>query len=395
MKLMTDFSQFRGAMIFCLCALSALIIPVLAFPGDEDNQALSRPVRAMKWVRKDMMPPEERDQTTAGYYEDLFSFSSRTVASNRLLTGKWATNWSRYEPLQMNRGIDQRVNGFLYIETKPNLNVVEFNVPLLTNQYGMVDREYSLERPEGVRRVSFIGDSITRGLGASFGKNFEALLEEKMNAERPVPGVERYEFLNFSVGGYRITQLVSVLETKAATFHPQAHVVVLTDLAVFRKWGDHIVQLVHDGLDLQYPFLKDLVARAGLHPNDDPQTFDAKLAPYHDDVFRWALETMKTSARKQGSELVVFLVHIPDTSTPESRDGFASLRKMGETLDIPVVDASDVFDRFDDLNPYRVAAFNRHPNDAGHALLAERIYERLRENPRAWSIITGAPATTR
>jgi lysophospholipase L1-like esterase len=382
MRLPTD--SFRGAAVACAVVLALLLLPVAAFPGD-DEPGLPTAERALKIVRKDRMPTDAADQMTAGYYEDLFDFSSRTIATNRLITGKWATNWSSYKAMTMHVA-DRRIPGFLYFESQPNLNIPEFGGSLVTNSYGMADREYSLARPEGTRRLSVIGDSIARGLGATHGKAFEAVLEQKLNSLEDGPQRTPYEILNFAVGGYRITQQLWVLQNKVARFQPQVNIVVLTTLTVVGKWADHIVQLVHDGIDLHYPYLKELAEKAKLRPDDDPQTFQAKLGPYRDEVLTWALRTMQDSSRAQGAELVVFIV--PTASEPEP-ERFAGVRNLVTDLKIPLVDVTDAFSGISDLTPYRISSGNAHPTNLGHELLAERIFERLQKNPEAWKIITG------
>jgi lysophospholipase L1-like esterase len=380
----------RGAAVLSIALLAVLLLPVWVFPGDDDDPAKPAAERAVKRVRKDTMAPDAADQVTAGYYEDLFDHSSRTISTNRLITGKWATNWSRYKGLQMNP-TNRRVPGFLYYELEPNVNQREFDGTLVTNRYGMADREYAVEPPDGVRRISFIGDSITRGLGATHGHTFEALLEGKLNAAEAPEGVAGYEALNFAVGGYRITQMLHVVRTKAAEFSPDVHVVVFTDLTAFRKWGDHLVQLVHDGVDLEYDYLRELVDRAELRPDDDPQTFDAKLEPFRFESVRWALETMKAAAAEQGAEIIVVMV--PTVLTQDViRERFEGVEDLIRSTGIPVVNVTDTFADYDDLSPYKIGPRNNHPTDPGHALLADRIWERLRENPEAWRIVTGADA---
>ncbi len=395
MKTIFSIPQFPRTVIACIFTLVALLMPVLLFPGDEDpNEAYL--VRAMKRVRKDTITPERAGTLTEGYYQDLFSFSSRTTTTNQLITGRWAANWTNFAAVLTNNRFnpqDEMLDSFLFFEMKPNMNVREFDVDLITNRFGMTDREYSLQRPEGVRRIAVIGDSIPRGLGASFEGNFESLLEQRLNALLPVPGVEGYEFLNFSVRGYRGTQLLWILETKAAEFNPQVHAVVFTEVSSFRGWADHIIQLVHDGIDLHYPYLLELASKTGLRPDDDPVTFRAKLAPYRDETVRWVLQTMESSAMEQGAELIVIMVSSVRTSD-EFREGFGDLKGLIDDLDIPVIDVSSAWEGIEDLDPYRISASNAHPTDPGHAYLADLIFERLEAEPRLWAIVAGSPEPT-
>jgi lysophospholipase L1-like esterase len=382
----------RKNVLACIGTLLLLLLPAVLFPGEDDRADRPLAERALKRIRKDTLAPDAADQMTAGYYEDLFEHSSRTISTNRLITGKWATNWSRWKGLQMNP-TNRRVDGFLYYELEPNVDVPEFSGRLVTNRFGMADKEYTVERPHGVRRIAIIGDSVARGLGASAGANFESLLEDDLNELHPSPDVKEYQLLNFAVGGYRVTQMLYVVETKAPRFAPQAYMVVCSDLTVFRKWGDHIGQLVHDGIDLHYPWLRELAERADLRTDDDPSTLDAKLAPYRTDTVRWAMTRMREVAREDGADVIAVLV--PTVGEPERiAERFQGVRELFRELDIPCIDLLDTFEGIDDLSPYRLGQYNLHPSDAGHRLLEKKLLERLRENPRAWEIVTGVPASS-
>ena len=56
---------------------------------------------------------------------------------------------------------------------------------------------------------------------------------------------------------------------------------------------------------------------------------------------------------------------------------------------MPTTDVTDAFAGIDDLTPYRISPVNTHPTDRGHALLADRIFERMQGNPEVWKIMTG------
>lgn len=69
--------------------------------------------------------------------------------------------------------------------------------PVTTNAFGMRDRERTLEKPEGMMRVSVLGDSYPAALQVADGKYFTAVAEDLLKAERlPV------EVLNFGFSGY-------------------------------------------------------------------------------------------------------------------------------------------------------------------------------------------------
>jgi len=333
-----------------------------------------------------------RQQATGGYYEDLFEQSSRAVAVNGLISGAWETNWTTWEFTHIRRTTTRQRGDFLYFDLLPNLDVPELNGRLVTNSFGMADKEYARARRPGIRRAAFIGDSMTRGLGSTPGHNYEARLEDTLNESLPVPGVNGYEFLNFGVEGYRLTQMVEVANVKVTEFSPDCYVIVLSDLGVARRWADHLWQLVSSGIDLKYAFLEQVVRDARLRPSDDPVTMEIKLAPYRMAVIRWALLTIKETASDSGADTLAVMV--PQVIDPAGQaEAFQGIPELLAELDIPVIDALDAFVGIDDPVSYRTSPGDTHPSDLGHEVLAAKMLERARANPEAWRMLAGTAPT--
>jgi lysophospholipase L1-like esterase len=367
--------------ILAVVVTAALVVP----PNpDEPRTFTDRLVMKFNAMRQVSVGRAE----TEGYYEDLFQHSTRAVAVNALVSGNWAAKWNSWEFTNIRRATTTKTGGYLYFELRPNIAVKEFNGRLVTNSFGMADREYSIERRAGFRRVAFIGDSMTRGLGSTPGLNYESLLENALNTKSPNPDLEGYEFLNFGVEGYRLTQMIEVVRTRAAVFAPDAYVLVLTDLSLTRKWADHVWQLVNDGIDLRYDFLKDLVQRANLRVGDDPITVEAKLEPYRAETIRWALTMIRDSALEQGAAVVVLLM--PVVSNPAAQQApFAGVAELTNELGLPTIDLLDTYVGIENLLPYKTSPGDTHPSDLGHQHVFDHLMPRLEQHQRAWEIITG------
>ena len=323
-----------------------------------------------------------------GYYEGLFQSSQRAVSVSALVAGQWAAEWVKYEGEPLREDITNVRGDFLYYDHLPNLDVEENDGRLVTNSFGMADREYPLERTPGVRRVAYIGDSLVRGLGSTPGANFESLLEDHLGGLRSTGDSIGFESLNFGVGGHRLTQMVEMVRTKAAGFSPDVFVIVLTNISVARLWSYHIGQLVNEGIDLKYPYLLDIARRAGVRPNDDPVTMEAKLGPYRMDVTRGALESVRDFANENGSQVLVML--LPAVLPSEiSRGWFVGVPEIVASLDLPMLDVLDAFEHIEDLEPYRIGPRNSHPTDLGHAVLFDRIVRELDARPEILAMLTG------
>lgn len=232
---------------------------------------------------------EGREALSAGYYEGLINEGSRLGAMNRLVTD------NRRLPASANVPDRERVETFRLYELRPNADVMDYaddraRHRLRTNEAGMADQSYSLAKPPGARRFALVGDSVTRGQGAPFQGNYEALLEAQLNAEAPAG--RSYEILNFAVGSYSLMQMMDAAIERATPYEPDVYVVALTDRSVYRRWGDHLVFLLDAGIDLKYDHLRQVVREAGLQAGDSRGVAAARLAPFRLPTIQWALREL-------------------------------------------------------------------------------------------------------
>ena len=91
-----------------------------------------------------------------------------------------------------------------------------------TNSHGQRDRERTLQKPEGVRRVLLLGDSVVEGYGLreveTISRRLEALYDDGST-----------EILNFGVSAYCTRAEIELLEVKGLQFDPDVVVVVFVE----------------------------------------------------------------------------------------------------------------------------------------------------------------------
>lgn len=323
---------------------------------------------------------EGREALTAGYYEGLINEGERLGGMNRLVTD--ARRFSVEDRSQPDR---IQTNTFAFYELIPNADVPDYadgraRYRLKTNSAGMADREYSLTKPPGTWRIALLGDSVTRGQGAPFQGNYEAFLETALTRERLAACGGPVEILNFAVGSYSVTQMMDTALERATAFAPDLYVVAMTQLSVSRGWGHHFGLLMTAGIDLKYPYLRDVARRAGLQRDDPRGVLESKLARFRLPTIQWALGEIRSHARKHHADVLVLLVPTAQ-SRASLEEHFLGVREMLEGLDIPYVDLLDTFDGVDDFESIRVAERDRHPNATGHRMLGEQLYRRLLQEP--------------
>jgi hypothetical protein len=330
---------------------------------------------------------EARETLTAGYYEGLINESSRVSAMNRLVTGnRRITFEDRSQP-------DRReTHDFRFYELIPNSDIWDYQdsrrrYRLKTNSAGLADREYTLEKPETVRRVAIMGDSITRGQGAPFLGTYEALLEDRLNQDLGSTG-PRVEILNFAVGSYNVTQMTETAKIKATPYQPDVYVIAMSKLSVYRAWGQHIQLLMFAGMDLKYDYLRTMARQAGLRPDDPVGVFTAKLQRFRLPTIRWALNDLRQHAASHGASLMVLLIPtVEDVRVLDEE--FLGVREMLENAGIPYVDLVHTFAGVEQSR-FRVADNDFHPNGEGHRLLYERLYDRVMSDPQLRQTLTGS-----
>jgi len=331
---------------------------------------------------------EAREALTSGYYEGLLNEGSRLSTMNRFVLDNRRPSW------EDNSRPESRPTGdFLYYEHIPDASTPDyrdqrFRYMLTTNSAGMADQDYPLVKPERSRRIALLGDSLTRGLGAPPGGNYESFLEHQLNDAYTTEHVSQYEILNFAVSGYHITQLLEAAKVKATPYDPDLFLVALSDLSVYRRWHGHIAALLYSGIDLKYQYLRDLVADARITADDPIGLIDARLARERLPTIRWVINELQAHAAEHEASLMVVLV--PSTEDPDTlEESFLGLREMLFEEGVDYIDLLDAFADQSDMLASRVADGDRHPNAYGHRLLFERLYERLLEDRHLLESLTG------
>ena len=282
---------------------------------------------------------------------------------------------------KMNSVHDIGLSGFLQrsshpellFELKPNLDTYFKLVPFQTNSRGLRDKEYTIEKPEGVLRVAVVGDSFTLPSGVAIEDAYHSVIEERLNRGRTSVG---YQLINFAVGGYTLKQYALVIRAKALEYAPD-----LILIGFCAGNDDQVFQ-----------------------PEQFPDPFDPKerTLPFYGS-FALDAAILKIQSWRMEQEMR------PDLSERQRRylaRVFSELASIGDAEDIPMVivylwnqptnyqpieklalsngiehflDVSSAF-RQTQLDDYRILPIDNHPNAKAHQIFADRIYEYLVRN---------------
>ncbi len=295
------------------------------------------------------------------------------------------------------------------------------------NSLGLRGAEIAPRKPAGVARIAVLGDSIPFGNELSEEATFPRLLETLLGAGAGAPAVE---VANLAVGGYDVVDAVAMLEHRGLALDPDVVVLslCLNDAGVmsanldyverlrrYRRpmYRSRVVQLVSVRLD-------EVFLRRSMYYANDEQAFAARyrdriadlsgderalervgavrdaIPPewgvYHATLqwwsspvrvgrVRWAFERLATLADEHGFDVVVaplpYLEEQPDVAVQDRIDELIAYES--ERVGFELVPLRDAF-RAAGLEALRIRADDViHPNERGHAIVAERLAEHFVE----------------
>jgi len=262
-------------------------------------------------------------------------------------------------------------NPVLMWEYRPNTQSKGRFKSILTNRYGFRDFDYeSKQKPAGVTRISFIGDSVTLGLkvgpGESFVRKFAAYTAESY------PDLN-IQALNHGIDGYNTVQIAELLKTKVLPFEPDTviYLMCLNDFDFEESSGDKMRffnkpnSFIVTELEKVYRSYRDI------------DFHDWHFARNRNAVFTSILE-MQQLLTEQDIDFQVLILPIFDF--PGADKSFATYPLNGIHAEVGEFLRQNNIAYIDLLEPFQkpqepAHSFARdiwHPNPAGHDLIARQ-----------------------
>jgi lysophospholipase L1-like esterase len=242
---------------------------------------------------------------------------------------------------------------------------------IVTNRHGFRDVDYPTpEKPAGIRRVAFLGDSVTLGMGVSFPETFVARVGARSREEG-----QALQALNFGVDGYNALQIRELLTARVLAFEPDqvVYVMSLNDFDFTDSSGRKIAYFRRPSCFL----LQDLERRWR-------SLRGVEFYRYHFERNReaafGAVGEMKEILEAREKALFIFLVPVfPDPPDDPSyfdhyplRELHRDIRREADTRGLHIHDLLPAF-RGDRPRPPRYSLDVWHLNEEGHRVVAEAI----------------------
>jgi hypothetical protein len=305
-----------------------------------------------------------------GYYEDLVGVSRFNSQLWEIYT-KRPSGWVSIRDTEAVRF----TNDNLIFELVPSTTISLNGTTLTTNRWGMRDRDYEQTPRPGTYRIALTGPSFVMGLGVNDGQDFSWLLEDRLNAENGGQRYASYEILNLAVPGYSAVQDLLLLEQTGVAFQPDALFFMAhqrEEEAVVRYLADR----VSVGAELPYAGLMELVRKAGVEPGMAKSEAERRLMPVGTELLAWTYRHLVEVSRANG--VLPVWIFMPTLEDPLKDAEVVHLTSVAEQSGFFTLNLADAYQGHDEASIV-VAYWDKHPNAKGHQLIAERLYQVLRD----------------
>jgi hypothetical protein len=144
----------------------------------------------------------------------ILSFTLLEICYRYIIFGSDSLNYEKMNsvtPLGLSGLIRPSRDSEIVYELKPNLNTYFKMARFKTNSEGLRDKNYSITKPKNTIRVAVVGDSLTLPAGVNIENAYHSILEDEFKTGCPN---KNYEFINFAVSGYYLSQYWAVIRNK-------------------------------------------------------------------------------------------------------------------------------------------------------------------------------------
>lgn len=358
-----------GVLLLALLLLKTHVLP-------EKADAVIRAARNAGFNEADL------EVQTRNYYREVADVDIGRFAGFGKFLGKMglketAPEGPEQEQALAETSIVHRENLYLPWELKPNESINFRGHPFSTNRWGMRDRDYELHKPADTFRMAVVGASNTMGYGVAVEDGYVELIEDRLNAEFAGKAWANYEFMNFSVGGYDLSDRLFVATEKVPQFQPDVIFVVLLDRDLRAQVYQRVAERLSNSEPLHYEFLEKLAAEAGANPGDRLTKLQQRLRPYRASLIKGCAEELRRLQERTGVPVVVIALNL---FAGEANQDLVQGAEICEGAGVPVVRVFDAYVGYTGEQVY-TSPTDRHPVPLGHRLIAEELYSILLEHP--------------
>jgi hypothetical protein len=261
---------------------------------------------------------------------------------------------------------------------KPNLCATHKGQPWNTNEFGMRDQPYALDKPPGTLRIALIGDSIGSGWGVDGESGFEPLLERSLDANSRRSNGPAVEVWNFSVPGHAPGQRWE--DFRQIGWSSQPDLLIYEATPADLGWDERRLRaLLARDLGWDVPQYRATLESLGLPRHATAEVYKRLLRPHRNELLAGVYSEIARDCRRHG--VPALWVLIPRVGRPTSSGERQLVVAMAQAAGFSaVLDLSGLFDDAGAVN-LAISADDFHPNTVGHARVAKSLDQFIKAHP--------------
>lgn len=259
------------------------------------------------------------------------------------------------------------------------------------NLDGMRDKEFKLQKPNGIKRIIGLGDSFTAGWGIKNASNlYLKKLENFLNRNE-----DKFEILNFGVGGYDTNDEIMTLREKAVNYKPDIVIIgyMLNDfmnidpkiemnpsyrlsLPIFGFWlrsSSYLYYFLESNLN-------NILAKTKQEESYEEyikKVLSSEINKEHNKEYFEAIKQM--SLENNFTVIILIFPIFQDFENYQFKGLHDFINKTASEQGFYTIDLWDYYQEYDD-NLLIVNKDDGHPNELAHELAAKAIYEFMKMN---------------
>jgi hypothetical protein len=206
-------------------------------------------------------PTRQRDAGARLLRNNCCTSIDSTPSCGKVYT-KRPANWLDVE----GAGLKRFTSDFAQSELIPSLAISTQFGKISVNRWGMRDQDYEAQPAAGVHRMALLGPSTVMGWGVGDGETFEALVENRLNRERPQAPFVKYEILNFAVPV--ITRRRNWWRSRRRSRLGRMRSFMSQPGGKSPRRRANLVQVVQKRIEIPYDYLRTVVQKGGAGAQD-------------------------------------------------------------------------------------------------------------------------------
>lgn len=341
----------------------------------------------------------ERDSITKNYYEELndvdrdpeWNFGEGWLRPTvqkvmGIKRGGGEEKKQNWQSIAIYGATVDQPTGFIEHRLKPGWIGVHKGVDIHINKWGHRDEgNYEKEKPAGTFRIALCGSSNSFGSGVPRESVFEYIVEKRLNETLAGQGYEHYEIINFSVPRYHLLERAYIAENDTPEFHPDLILVAVTMRDLREAMFESVIRRVREGRDLHYPFLREIVKNAEVKQTDSESRIKQLLGSYTTELAAAVLHDLKEFSDESGIPVAMLIMRLEVEGVDEN---LKKTSTMAAFAGVAVIELFDAYTGQKAKEMYLIPNQDYHPTIAGHARLADELYDDLIKEPFK-SLLTG------